>query len=147
MGKVYQASANLEMALKNYINAEKSYYQTGDPLTYANALDDIAYLEGLLGNFQKTIEYVDKAARVYIDLDNKPLLARAYETLGAGNAMLDKKDVAESYFKKSLKIAEEGNLLGPQAQALQHLGGLKVEAGAFEAGIALQKKALNCANW
>lgn len=142
IGSVYQSSGNFEMALKNYINAEKIYSQAGDPLKHATALDDIGYLEGLLGNLKKTIEYVDKAVSIYTDLGNKPLLAKAYQTLGAANAMLDNRDVAKTYFTKSLKIAEEGNLLGPQADALENLGGLNVDAGAFEEGIALQKKGL-----
>lgn len=142
IGSVYQSSGNLEMALKNFIDAEKIYSQAGDPLKHATALDDIGYLEGLLGNLNKTIEYVDRAVIIYSDLDNKPLLAKAYGTLGAANAMLDNRYVAESYFTKSLEIAEAGNLLGPQASALENLGGLKVDAGAFEEGIALQKKGL-----
>ncbi len=142
IGTVYQSSGNNEMALINYINAEKIYDQSGDQLKHAMTLDDIGYLEGILGNYQKTIEYVDKAIKIYSELNSKPLLASAYQSLGAANAMLDKRDVAESYFTKSLKIAEEGNLLGAQADALENLGGLKVDAGAFEEGIALQKKGL-----
>ncbi len=107
MGAAYQAGGELKKSLENYLQAEKIFEQAGDRLKHATALDDIGYLEGLLGNFERSIEYLNQASKIYEELKNKPLLARVYESLGAGYAMLGKKVVAESFSQKALKLQGE----------------------------------------
>ena len=140
IGNIYQSFSDLELALKYFIKAEKLYGQIGDSLSQATALDDIGYVEGLQGNFQKMIDIMRRIAKVYEKSDDKYLLARSYQSIAAGHSQLEQKDSAQFYYEKGLKIAIKAGLTRSQASFYEHLGGIKVVAKEFEEGIALMKK-------
>lgn len=141
-GNINQSFGDKEKALKDFIVAEDIFSKGKDKSKYAMVLDDLGYLESLMGNDIKGIEFMEKAVELYKSLDNKRLLARGYQSLGAAHQRLEHIDLAEDYYKQTQKIAEEEGLKSAQADIYGHLAGLEIEYKRFDRAIAWLNKSL-----
>jgi len=138
--RIYQIQDNYEKTLFHAQKALKVYDSIGLQLNKADALKIIAGVDGLLGDYEISMEKKLEALQIYKSYKDQKSIMITLSTVGIGHVLLDRRPIAKNYFEEMLAMAKKENLEDWQATAYDHLGGLAVEAGNFEEGIPYLEK-------
>ncbi|WP_299114859.1 tetratricopeptide repeat protein [uncultured Winogradskyella sp.] len=132
LASIYSDMGNKKLAIEKSIEALKILDTVKqEPWRKTDLLRQIGRIELSRQNFEESLEYLNKALKVYQDTNDN--IWSAYTLTDIGNNYLDSKkyDEAENTYIKSLKIAEEYDLLDTKANLYNNLGVINYEKGNF----------------
>jgi len=138
--RIYQIQDNYEKTLYHAQKALKVYDSIDLQLNKADALRILAGVDGLLGDYEISMEKKLEALQIYKTYQDQKSIMITLSTVGIGHVLLDRRPIAKKYFEEMLAMAKKENLEDWQATAYDHLGGLAVEAGNFDEGIPYLEK-------
>ncbi|UWX56447.1 tetratricopeptide repeat protein [Maribacter litopenaei] len=101
------------------------------PYMEADILRKIGHIQYNLQNYRESIEYYEKALKVYLETNDNVFAAETYIDIGASN--LDMGNVIEAIenFKSGIQISEKYNLEGTAAIGYTNLGGAYIKTEEY----------------
>ncbi|WP_289644648.1 tetratricopeptide repeat protein [Maribacter aestuarii] len=102
-----------------------------EPYMQADILRKIGHIQYNLKNYQESIDYYEKALKVYLATDDNVFAAEAYIDIGASFLDMGEKEMAISNFKYAIELCEKYNLEGTAAVGYTNLGGAYIKTGQY----------------
>ncbi len=101
LGELYRAKGSFDLAQAQYQRALKE-----DPY-YLDALYAAGQVENKRQDFEKSLDYLNRALNLSIRLDNQEAKAKILNAIGFAYQWLNKRDEALRYYQESLAIKRE----------------------------------------
>ncbi|MBL4678260.1 MAG: CHAT domain-containing protein [Mucilaginibacter sp.] len=127
---------------KDVVNAlSRNFANT--PFSFRANVSTGAFLQ-VMGKYQESITYLDRAITIKKSLNTlkDSILFRPLVYCGNAYYMLDKPDIAESYYKKAAKLAETFPQVGEQERLFNTLGVISYAKGNYSKSIVYYRKAI-----
>ncbi len=115
LGELYEAKGDFDQALANYTTVLKS-----DP-RHIDALYAAGNVENKRQNFQASLDYLNRALSLAVQLDNQESKARVLQALGYAYQWLNQRDEALRNYEQSLAIKRQIQDQKGMAQSLNSI--------------------------
>ncbi len=132
------------LALKNGIQALKEYEERAkNPLFIADAQTLLGQVEMKLENYENSIDYFEKAYKVYKEFDDLLWQSDALRFIGENLMYLNKYNDAIGYLQKSIEMSNENNFQLKEASAYNLLGKAYINLKKYPEAINSLNKSLD----
>jgi tetratricopeptide (TPR) repeat protein len=121
LGKIYMAKGDKDLAILYYNKAIELALKNGDKMGKAIAYNNIAIAYFELGDEKLSLENFKKALTIRLEIGRPLGICESYYNLGDWNYYTNNLDEAIKYYKISLEIAEENNMIVEKADALKRI--------------------------
>jgi tetratricopeptide (TPR) repeat protein len=133
---------NYQAAVAHFRKALDGYYHAGDLDGQGNALDSLAWVEGMAGHFPEAVDWCEQALTIYRQTGDRDGEARALDSLGVAHAGLGQYEQAIDYGRQALELhIQTANRIG-QAHTLHSLGRCHAQAGDYDRAVVHYQEAL-----
>jgi tetratricopeptide (TPR) repeat protein len=136
---------NHQAALSHFRKALLEFRRIGDQAGQGNALDSLAWVHTLAGDFPEAVDLCEQALAVYRQTGDRDGQARTLDSLGVAHAGLGRYDRAIDYGQQALELhVETANRIG-QAHTLRSLGQCYAGKGdQYQAAMRYQQALIHC---
>ena len=107
-----------------------------------NSYAKVGTVYGMMNDFSKSIDHLEKALDIFITLDLKHLIMSAYSNLGTTCFVKGDYDKSMFYYNKNLKIATESGVSVNIASAQDSIAHIYKHVGDYSKAIEMKKSAL-----
>jgi sensor histidine kinase YesM len=118
IGQIHNKIGNLNDAIKNYSQALVFAEKDKDKYYYAEYLNDLAKLYTEIGEYDKALQYCNKAIDVNRKIDNQLGIGVNYQTIGEVYTRKNSIENAREYVDKGLELIEKTEDQPSKANAL-----------------------------
>ncbi|MEM8845597.1 MAG: tetratricopeptide repeat protein [Bacteroidota bacterium] len=108
----------------------------------ATAAVRVGYAEMGLENYEKALEYFNRALLIYDDIDDMVHMGHTYSDIGDGHLELGNYDTAVENYLKALEIAKEKEISIMRGYVLVNLGKAYRKKGDYEKALSILKEGL-----
>src|SRR4030042_2145633 len=118
IGEIHVKIGNYSDGIKNYSRAVFYAEKDANKFYYAGYLNDLARLYTEIREYDKALQFCNRAIEVNREIDNQLGIGVNYQTLGEIYARKDKIESAEKYLNKGLELIEIEDDMPSKANAL-----------------------------
>ena len=140
--RAYVQKGNYRIALMESMKGLKILEKLNNPIRLADALNNLAGIEGTNENFEKSIEYNLEALKIYEEKNDKMYQAQALNDIGNTYFYMKNYAKAEDYLRRSVILSQEVSNRDLEATALNNLGKTYTVTGLFEKALEVEYKSL-----
>ncbi|NOX46306.1 MAG: sensor histidine kinase [Chlorobi bacterium] len=128
----------IEFAIRSLKSAEKEK----DINLEIKPLKNLGEVYFRLDDYEKSIEYYTRLAKIYEQQNKELETAHVYSHLGAANTQWSKYDIAKSYYDKSINICKKHQDFAGIAMCLSGLANIMTHWGDYELALSQYLEAL-----
>jgi tetratricopeptide (TPR) repeat protein len=132
IGKIHVKIGNFNDGIKNYSRAVFYAGKDKNKFYYAGYLNDLARLYTEIREYDKAMQYCNRAIEANREIDNQLGIGVNYQTLGEIYSGKNKIESAEKYLNKGLELIENEDDMPSKANALFSKIRLQLKTGQFE---------------
>ncbi len=107
IGFYYDNTGRPDLAIKNFLAAEKIYEQIDNKTELANIFNNMAHTYMNLGNYEKSIELYQKSYDLRIELKDEDAIANSLNNIGVVYGSTGKFEKSLEYYEQSLSIRKK----------------------------------------
>ncbi len=130
--KVYIAKGNYKLALQNALSCLRILEKGDDAFYHANALYNMGYAEFFNKNYQKSIDYNQRALEIYLSKNETWWAAQAYNDIGNNYYYLNNLEKADENLKKAVELSIEAAAEWIECTSKAGLGKVRVAQKQYD---------------
>ena len=143
IGTAYMYQGNIESAQPYFIEALGLFEQVGTHKDLANMYNGFAGLHSFLGDNKKSLDYLQKAMNLYIDMKDLPGQSQLHSNMGFVNMEMENYAAAEASFRKQYKIDSSREDKAGIAFFHDYMGDLNKRQGKYQLAIGHYNQAIS----